>query len=177
MKIVVLDRDGVINQDSDKYIKSVDEWMPEEGSIEAIVKLKQAGWTVAIATNQSGIKRGYYSRQVLSSMHLKMNRLLEKNGVDWISYSPYVSDDNSACRKPETGLLRAIELRFDTSLKGKFMIGDSLADVNVARALGMVPLLVKTGKGEKTLATLIAKSELGDIKVFNNLLAAVESIL
>ncbi len=175
MKIVVLDRDGVINQDSDNFIKTVAQWLPEPGSIKAIIKLKKAGWTVAIATNQSGIKRGLYSRQVLSAMHLKMNQLLDDYKVDWINYSPYLDEDNSACRKPATGLLRAIELRFDISLEGKFMIGDSLSDIKVAKKIGMIPLLVKTGKGEKTIASL--GKDLTGIKVFDNLLAAVESIL
>lgn len=179
MKIIVLDRDGVINQDSDNYIKSADEWMPEPGSIEAIVKLKKAGWIVAIATNQSGIKRGYYSSQTLSAMHLKMNALLGEYSVDWISFSPYVNEDNTACRKPATGMLRAIELRFDVSLKNAVMIGDSMADMKVAKKHGMTPLLVKTGKGERTLLAIAQSQDDGlrEIPVFDNLLAAVESIL
>ncbi len=177
MKIIVLDRDGVINQDSDVYIKSVEEWMPEAGSIEAIVKLKQAGYTVAIATNQSGIRRGFYSRQTLSNMHLKLQGLLAEQGekVDWISYSPYLSDDGSVCRKPLSGMLRAIENRYNIDLTGEIMIGDSLADMKVAQLKGMKPLLVKTGKGEKTLATQDAC--LKGVPVYQNLLAAVESLL
>lgn len=175
VKIIVLDRDGVINQDSDEYIKSVAEWVPEKGSIEAIIKLKKAGWTVVIATNQSGIKRGYYSRQILSDMHLKMSQLLGDYNVDWISYSPYEDKDNAVCRKPKTGMLRAIELRFDVSLKDKFMIGDSMADLSVAKNFGMFPLLVKTGKGERTIKEL--GEQVKNMMVYNNLLAAVERIL
>lgn len=183
VKIIVLDRDGVINQDSDNYIKNVDEWMPEKGSIDAIVRLKKAGWTVAVATNQSGIKRGFYSQQMLSVMHAKMNSLLGEFGVDWLNFSPYMDDDNSVCRKPAIGLMRAIELRFDVCLHGKYMVGDSMSDIKVARKMGMVPLLVRTGKGEKTIASLskvstdVVSDEFGKIMVFDNLLAAVESIL
>ncbi|MBN2606207.1 MAG: D-glycero-beta-D-manno-heptose 1,7-bisphosphate 7-phosphatase [Thiotrichales bacterium] len=176
-KIIVLDRDGVINQDSDAYIKHPNEWIPETGSIEAIAKLKKAGWTVAIATNQSGVRRGYYSRQTLHAMHQKLVGLLAEHGVtvDWISYSPYVSEDNSPCRKPGTGMLQAIQNRFDVSLVGCPMIGDSIADIQVAQSMKMKPLLVKTGKGERTLAK--NAPELSDVPVYDNLLTAVESLL
>jgi len=106
MKLIVLDRDGVINEDSDAYIKHPNEWHPVAGSLEAIVKLKKAGWLVAIATNQSGVKRGYYSRETLHAMHQKLVDLLDEKGakVDWINYSPYTSSDNSPCRKPSSGM-------------------------------------------------------------------------
>lgn len=175
--IIVLDRDGVINEDSDAYIKSADEWVPIAGSIEAITKLKQAGWTVAVATNQSGIRRGFYSRAVLSQMHQKMQKLLNEQGaqVDWLNFSPYLGDDNAVCRKPSVGMLRAIEHRFNLSLLGAPMIGDTLADVKVALAKGMQPYLVRTGKGERTLAT--HDPVLKKVLVYDNLLAAVEAIL
>lgn len=174
MKIIVLDRDGVINEDSDAYIKHPDEWHPIEGSIEAIATLKQQGWTVAIASNQSGIRRGYYSRQTLHAMHQKLIALLKEHlvRVDWISYSPYLSADNSPCRKPSTGMLRAIENRFGCSLTGQPLIGDSLADIKVAKAHGMKPILVKTGKGLRTLATQDAC--LVGVPVYESLCVAVE---
>ena len=178
-KIIVLDRDGVINIDSDAYIKSAKEWLPEAGSIEAIQSLKQAGWLVAIATNQSGIKRGYYSKQQLSAMHQKLQRLLFeagcKAGVDWINFAPYLTEDNSPARKPNTGMLTAIEQRFGLSLVGMPMVGDTLADMKVAQAKKMQPYLVKTGKGERTLVSNDAL--LADIPVYSNLQAAVEALL
>ena len=176
-KIIVLDRDGVINQDSDAFIKSANEWIPEPGSMDAITQLKQAGWTVVVATNQSGIRRGYYSRTTLSAMHQKMQGLLNEKGakVDWINFSPYVADDNTPCRKPATGMLQAIEYRFNVSLAGSPMVGDTLADVKVALAKGMQPYLVRTGKGERTLAT--NDPILEHVPVYDNLLAAVEAIL
>jgi len=174
-KIIVLDRDGVINIDSDAYIKTADEWLPEPGSIEAIKALKKAGWLVVIATNQSGIRRGYYSRKQLSAMHQKLQKLLGEQAVDWISYSPYLSEDNSPSRKPKTGMLTAIEQRFDVSLAGSPMVGDTLADMNVALAKNMQPYLVKTGKGLRTLAA--DDKIVNDIPVYDNLQAAVEAIL
>lgn len=174
-KIIVLDRDGVINEDSDAFIKSPEEWLPVPGSIEAIKKLKQAGWLVAVATNQSGIKRGYYSRQTLSSMHQKFINLLDGETVDWISYAPYLGDDNSPARKPGTGMLQAIAKRFDCDLQGQPFIGDTLADIKVAKAMNMTPYLVKTGKGERTLAT--GDESLQGVPVFENLQAVVEEIL
>lgn len=153
-KVIVLDRDGVINHDSDAFIKTVAEWQPIPGSLEAIAQLNQAGWTVAVATNQSGIKRAYYSRSILSGMHQKMQTLLAELGgrVDWISYSPYLADCGSVCRKPLDGMLRAIENRYGVSLQGMPMVGDTEADMQAARAAGMLPHLVLTGKGERTLA-------------------------
>lgn len=174
-KIIVLDRDGVINHDSDNFIKSADEWRPIPGSIEAIKRLKKAGWIVAVATNQSGIKRGYYSRQTLSEMHLKFTGLLGSETIDWISYAPYLTEDNSPARKPLTGMLTAIENRFDCSLKGAPLVGDTLVDIKVAQAKGMQPYLVKTGKGERTLAT--QDDLLKNVPVYANLLEVVEVLL
>ncbi len=174
-KIIVLDRDGVINIDSDAYIKSADEWVPEAGSIEAIKALKQAGWIVAIATNQSGIRRGYYGRKQLSEMHQKMQALLGGDGVDWISYAPYLAEDQSTARKPKTGMLTAIEQRFGLSLAGMPMVGDTLADMQVALAKNMQPYLVTTGKGLRTLES--NKALLSNVPVHHNLQHAVEAIL
>ena len=174
-KIIVLDRDGVINEDSDDFIKSPQEWQPVAGSIEAIKMLKQAGWLVAVATNQSGIKRGYYSRQTLSAMHQKFSGLLAPHAVDWISYAPYLGEDNSPARKPGTGMLQAIEQRFGQSLKDMPMVGDTLADIKVARAKGMQPYLVKTGKGLRTLAA--QAEELDGVPVFDSLQDVVESLI
>jgi D-alpha,beta-D-heptose 1,7-bisphosphate phosphatase (EC 3.1.3.-) len=177
MKLIVLDRDGVVNEDSDAYIKHPDEWHPVPGSLEAIAKLKQAGWTVAVATNQSGVRRGYYSRETLHAMHMKFVALLAEQGaqVDWISYSPYVAEDDSPCRKPGTGMLQAIENRFGVSLAGQPMVGDTLADIAVAKAKGMTPYLVKTGKGPRTLAT--QDPLLSGVPVYDNLLTVVEVLL
>ncbi|WP_130538097.1 D-glycero-beta-D-manno-heptose 1,7-bisphosphate 7-phosphatase [Thiomicrorhabdus indica] len=177
-KIIVLDRDGVINYDSDAFIKSADEWIPVDGSLEAIARLKSAGWRVAVATNQSGIRRGYYSRATLSAMHLKMRmglRELGSEGVDWISFSPYLSNDNSPSRKPNTGMLQSIEKALNVSLEGKPMVGDTLGDLQAARNHGMHPYLVKTGKGMKTLQ---AQPEfLESVPVFENLAQLVDHLL
>ncbi|WP_040726244.1 D-glycero-beta-D-manno-heptose 1,7-bisphosphate 7-phosphatase [Thiomicrorhabdus sp. Kp2] len=174
-KIIVLDRDGVINEDSDDFIKSAEEWLPVPGSIEAIKRLKKAGWMVAVATNQSGIKRGYYSRQTLSEMHLKLVDMLEGEKIDWISYAPYLSEDKSPARKPGTGMFKAIEKRFNCSLKNAPMVGDTLADVKVAKAMGMQAILVKTGKGERTLAS--QDEVLNGVVVYQDLNEVVEALL
>ncbi|GAB6069418.1 D-glycero-beta-D-manno-heptose 1,7-bisphosphate 7-phosphatase [Thiomicrorhabdus hydrogeniphila] len=174
-KIIVLDRDGVINEDSDDFIKSADEWLPVPGSIEALKRLKKAGWIVAVATNQSGIRRGYYSRQTLSEMHQKFMQLLDGEKIDWISYAPYLSEDNSPARKPGTGMLKAIEQRFNCCLKNAPMVGDTLADIKVAKAMGMQPILVKTGKGQRTLDS--GHDILKEVPVFKSLQQVVEDLL
>jgi D-glycero-D-manno-heptose 1,7-bisphosphate phosphatase len=176
MKLIILDRDGVINQDSDNFIKSVDEFVTLPGSVEAIARLNQAGYRVAIATNQSGIARGYYDLDTLNAMHEKLRGELASHGggIDMIAFCPHGPDDNCDCRKPKPGMYRDIARRFDISLEGVPVIGDSLRDLQAAQAVGASPILVKTGKGERT----IAKGEgLEGIPTYDDLAAAVTSLL
>jgi D-glycero-D-manno-heptose 1,7-bisphosphate phosphatase len=178
MKLIILDRDGVINEDSDAYIKSPEEFIPLPGSLEAIARLKQAGYTIAVATNQSGIARGFYDENTLAAMHEKLAQLLDQCGgrVDYIAYCPHGPDDDCACRKPLPGLLYEIRDHFKIDLTDVPMIGDSLRDIQAARKVGGYPILVKTGKGERTLASCDT-DELKDVPVYTNLAAAVEAIL
>ncbi len=176
MKLIILDRDGVINQDSDAYIKSVDEFIPLPGSLAAIARLKQAGYTIAVATNQSGIARGYYDEAILAAMHNKLAHLLDEQGgeIDYIAYCPHGPDDKCACRKPLPGLLNEIGDHFNVELTNVPIIGDSLRDIQAAHAVGALPILVKTGKGEHTLANA---DQINDIPVYADLAAAVDALL
>lgn len=176
MKLIILDRDGVINHDSDNYIRSVAEFIPLPGSIEAIARLCQAGYRVAIATNQSGISRGFYDIDTLNAMHDKLRSELAIHGgaIDMIAYCPHGPDDSCDCRKPKPGMYLAIGKRFDTPLHGVPVIGDSLRDLQAAQQVGATPILVKTGKGERTLAK---GKGLEDIPVYDNLAAAVSALL
>jgi len=176
MKLIILDRDGVINRDSDDYIKSVDEFIPLPGSLAAIARLNRAGYKVAIATNQSGIGRGYYDETTLNAMHEKLAQMLAEEGgwVDHIVHCPHAPEAGCDCRKPESGMLRAIARHFDVSLKGVPVIGDSLRDLEAARRVGARPILVRTGKGERTFA---ANPGLEDTPVYRDLVAAVEALL
>lgn len=170
-KLVILDRDGVINHDSDAYIKSLDEWVPYPSSITAIAKLTQSGFTVAVATNQSGIARGYYNETILHAMHERLTFLVEAEGghIATIAYCPHGPDDHCECRKPLPGLLTDIQQQLDmASLEGSWMVGDSLRDLQAGEAVGSQSILVRTGKGEKTLAKNIG---LENTKVFHNLAA------
>jgi D-glycero-D-manno-heptose 1,7-bisphosphate phosphatase len=152
MKLVILDRDGTINQDSDQYIKSPAEWKPIPGSVEAIARLTQGGWRCVVATNQSGIARGLFDMQTLNAIHAEMHRAVNQAGgrIDGIFFCPHAADSNCECRKPKPGLLREIGSRMDVSLKGVPMIGDGLRDLQAAAAVGAKPYLVLTGKGRKT---------------------------
>ena len=152
MKLVILDRDGTINQDSDKHIKSPAEWKPIPGSLEAIARFTQSGWRVAVATNQSGIARGLFDMSTLNSIHAELHRAVGQAGgrIDAIFFCPHAADSNCACRKPKPGLLREIASRFEVELEGVPMIGDSLRDVEAAAAVGAQPYLVLTGKGRQT---------------------------
>lgn len=176
MKLIILDRDGVINQDSDDYIKSVEEFIPLPGSLEAIARLSQAGYRVAVATNQSGIARGYYDIPTLNAMHDKLRQMLNSLGgnIEMIAFCPHGPDDNCDCRKPKPGMYLDIARRMELSLKGVPVIGDSLRDLQAAQAVGAQPILVRTGKGERTLAK---GDGLEGIPVYDDLAAAVAALL
>lgn len=176
MKLVILDRDGVINQDSDNFIKTVDEFIPLPGSLEAIAKLNKAGYKVAIATNQSGIARGYYDLATLEAMHNKLAKLLQPLGghIDYIAYCPHGPDNQCECRKPKTGMYQEIAAHFQTPLEGVVVIGDSLRDLQAAILVKASPILVRTGKGERTL---LNQDFPADVPVFDNLQQAVFSII
>ncbi len=172
-KAVILDRDGVINHDSDQYIKSVDEWIPIAGSLDALSQLNKK-FKVAIATNQSGIGRGYYDEPVLEAMHQKMHKLLaEKNGhIDHIEFCPHHPDDGCECRKPKTLMLQRIAEQFDLDPSEMVFIGDSLSDYECAQAFDCGFVLLLTGKGLKTLEKLAGK----DVVIEKSLAKLVESI-
>jgi len=157
MEIVVLDRDGVINHDSDDYIKSAEEFTPIEGSITAIARLCEAGFKVVVATNQSGLARKYFDEDQLSEIHHLLCSLVEEAGgvIDGIFYCPHHPDEGCTCRKPRTGLLEQIETEFSCKLRGSYFVGDSLKDIEAARAFNCKPILVRTGKG------LITEQHLG----------------
>lgn len=153
MKLVILDRDGVINYDSDQFIKSPDEWKPIPGSLNAIAKLNHAGYTVVVATNQSGIGRGLLDMAALTAIHEKLQKMLLLAGgrIDAFFYCPHTTDLKCTCRKPEPGMLLEIADRFNADLANVPAIGDSLRDLVSAAKVGAKPILVLTGKGQKTL--------------------------
>ena len=152
MKLVILDRDGTINHDSDHYIKSLDEWRPIKGSIEAIARLTQAGYRIVVATNQSGIARRLFTTRTLFEIHEALQRAATQAGgrIDAFFFCPHAADSKCQCRKPEPGMLLEIARRFNVSLKDVYMVGDASRDVQAAAAAGARPVLVLTGKGKKT---------------------------
>ena len=177
MKLVILDRDGVINEDSDAYIKSPAEWIPIPGSLEAIARLNNEGYAVAVATNQSGLARGFFDVDVLNSIHALMCSRAAAVGarIETVAFCPHGPSDGCQCRKPAPGLLLALARRFGTSLAGVPMIGDSLRDLESAAAVGARGILVKTGNGEKTRLSL--PRAFSETPVFDDLAAAVEALV
>jgi D-glycero-D-manno-heptose 1,7-bisphosphate phosphatase len=176
MKLVILDRDGVINEDSDEYIKSPAEWRPLRGSLEAIARLHQAGWHVVVATNQSGIARKLFDLDTLARIHETMHRQVRNSGgqIDAVFFCPHGPDDHCSCRKPAPGMLNDIARRLHIELNGVPAIGDSLRDIQAARAAGASPILVKTGKGSRVVLDPDLDST---VPVFNDLYSAVDSLL
>ncbi len=150
IKLVILDRDGTINQDRDDYVKSPDEWVPLPGSLEAIARLNHAGWHVVVASNQSGLGRGLFDVATLNAMHTKFYKLLAAAGgrVDAVFYCPHGPEEACQCRKPQPGLFDQIRERYGLDLKGVPAVGDSLRDLQAGAAAGCDPHLVLTGKGE-----------------------------
>lgn len=175
MKLIILDRDGVINEDSDNYIKSPEEWIPIPGSLSAIGRLKSLGYTIAIATNQSGVGRGYYDLSTLFSMHEKMRVLLQAHAgsIDYIAYCPHTPNDNCQCRKPLPGMIHQIAKHFKHDLNDAIFIGDSLSDFQAALAANVNFTLVQTGKGHHTQANNTLPK---DLAIYENLAKFVERL-
>lgn len=181
MKIVILDRDGVINEDSDAFVKSLDEWIPLDGSIDAIARLCEHGFTVAVATNQSGIGRGLLTEDELEAMHEHLLALVRDAGgeIATIAYCPHKPEDYCDCRKPQSGLFDQIAATLGCDLEGAFVVGDSLRDLQAGMARGCVPVLVRTGKGEKT-EQKIADDDSGEfdhVAVFDDLDEAADYLI
>ena len=153
MKLIILDRDGTINHDRDDYVKSADEWLPLDGALEAIAKLNQAGYTIAVATNQSGIGRGLYDMAALNAMHDKMHRLLREAGgrVDSIFFCPHNPESDAEacnCRKPLPGLFEQIRDRYGVDMTNVPTVGDTLRDLQAGSSVGCPTHLVRTGKSQ-----------------------------
>jgi len=167
--LIILDRDGVINYESTEYIKTPDEWIPIEGSLEAVAQLIQAGHTVLVATNQSGVGRGYYTLETMHKIHEKMQEALAEHGgqIHRVYYCPHTPSENCECRKPKPGLLLQIAKDFPDEFKEAIFVGDSARDVHAAIAAGIQPLLVRTGNGETVDGVL----------AFDDLAAVVRHIL
>lgn len=182
-RLVILDRDGVINEDSDHYIRSAEQWQPIPGSIEAIARLSRAGFTVVVATNQSGLSRGYFSQEQLDAMHDKLISLVVGQGgrIDGIYVCPHGPDDHCQCRKPATGLIRQILRDYPAEPARTWLVGDSLRDLQAGIGSGCKAVLVLTGKGRKTRALLDAHPEQlaigGDVPVYNDLSSFAEELL
>jgi D-glycero-D-manno-heptose 1,7-bisphosphate phosphatase len=177
MKLVILDRDGVINEDSDDYIKSPEEWKPIPGSLEAIARLNHFGFKVVIATNQSGLSRGLFTIDDLNAIHQKMRIELDRVGgqIEGIYFCPHGPDDGCSCRKPKIGLFKQISRRLSIDIEGVSVVGDSLRDLEAGSHAGCRPMLVLTGKGLRTLHA--SEAALSDTPVFPDLAAAAEAII
>jgi D-glycero-D-manno-heptose 1,7-bisphosphate phosphatase len=163
MKLIILDRDGTINEDRDDYVKSPEEWVPLPGALEAIARLNHAGWHAVLATNQSGLGRGLFDMAMLNAMHLRMNQMLAKHGgrIDAVFFCPHTPEDQCDCRKPLPGLMTLIGERYGVDLQEVPLVGDSLRDLQAGAAAGCPTHLVLTGTGgqldEQQLAALLAQ--------------------
>jgi D-glycero-D-manno-heptose 1,7-bisphosphate phosphatase len=176
-RLVILDRDGVINHDSDEFVKTPAEWLPIDGSIDAVAKLCQAGFTVAVATNQSGIGRKLMDRAALEAIHDKLRSQVRVAGgdVDRIAYCPHHPDDGCDCRKPAPGLYLQLSREYGLPLDGVPIIGDTMRDLEAARAVNARAILVLTGNGEKTAAELQQRGE--TVETFADLDAAAAALI
>jgi D-glycero-D-manno-heptose 1,7-bisphosphate phosphatase len=174
-RYVLLDRDGVINHDSDDFIKSPDEWQPIDGSLEAIALLNRHCYKAIVISNQSGIARGLFDEEMLASIHDKMHRLLADKGgeIEAVYYCPHSPESNCNCRKPKPGLLKQFALEKKADLTEVYFVGDTMRDIDAALTAGAIPLLVQTGKGQQTVS---AHPDL-NIPIFENLYEAAKFIV
>jgi len=181
MKLLVLDRDGVINQESPEFIKSPEEWLPIKGSLEAIGRLSQAGYHIVVVTNQSGVGRGLISADMLAKIHIRMIDYVQEYGgkIQSILFCPHRPEDGCDCRKPKPGLYTDLANRLNLSFNGVFSVGDSIRDLQAAKAAGARPVLVKTGNGRKSAKELNSNPELklDDTLIFDNLAEFVDTLL
>jgi D-glycero-D-manno-heptose 1,7-bisphosphate phosphatase len=176
MKLVILDRDGVINQDSDEYVKSPEEWVPLPGSLEAIARLHREGYRVVVISNQSGVARGLFDTDTLMQIHAKMIEAARAKGgeIDSIFFCPHGPDDGCRCRKPLPGLFDEVADRLKVGLQGVYAVGDSERDVLAARSVTASPVLVRTGKGRRTVRT---SKRLDGVPVYDDLAAFTDALL
>ena len=176
-RLVILDRDGVINHDSDAFVKSPSEWEPIDGSIEAIVALSNAGFTVAVATNQSGVGRKLIDMPTLEAIHRKMRQAVTDAGgdIDRIVFCPHHPDDNCDCRKPNPGMFNKLARQYGVPINGVPMVGDSERDIEAAKAVSGRPILVLTGNGQRTAAVFAEKGE--EVEIYANLQAAAKQLI
>jgi D-glycero-D-manno-heptose 1,7-bisphosphate phosphatase len=174
-RLVMIDRDGVINEDSDAFIKSVPEWRPIPGSVEAIAALHRAGWHVAVVTNQSGVGRGLYDEETLAAIHAHMREQVRAAGgeIAGIYYCPHLPEVGCECRKPKPGMFRALERDLGIAVRGQPYIGDRLSDVEAAEAVGARPILVRTGTGALTERALRDRA----VPVYDDLRAAAGALV
>lgn len=186
MKLIILDRDGVINQDSPDFIKSPEEWIPIEGSLEAIGRLSQAGYGIVVLTNQSGVGRGLISSDMLAQIHVRMLDYVQQHGgkIQIILFCPHHPDDNCDCRKPKAGLYHELTERLSINLDKSYSVGDSLRDLVASKNAGVTPVLVKTGNGRKTLKEIKKQQKnqdtehaFDDLVVHDNLAKFVDALL
>ena len=176
MKLIVLDRDGVINEDMERPVADPDEWIPIPGSLEAIARLHQAGWHVAVATNQSGLSRGLLALNTLHAIHQRMHETVNKAGgkIDVVAFCPHKDSDQCACRKPAPGMLYTISERLNIDLSTVVVVGDSLRDMQAAMATAAKPVMVRTGKGQQTLDN---NKGLEHIPAYDDLASYVNTLL
>ena len=181
MKLIILDRDGVINKDSSTFIKSPEEWIPLKGSLEAIARLSQAGYEVVIITNQSGIGRGLFSADTLAKIHVRMIDYVQQHGgkIQSILFCPHHPDDGCNCRKPLPGMYHELAERLNINYSGVYSVGDSVRDLQAAKAVGASPVLVKTGNGKKSLKKIATDPtiELDGTLVFDTLATFTDALL
>jgi D-glycero-D-manno-heptose 1,7-bisphosphate phosphatase len=179
MNLIILDRDGTINEDRDDYVKSADDWVPLPGALEAIARLNHAGWHTVIATNQSGLGRGLFDMASLNAMHLKMNAMLAKVGgrIDAVFFCPHIPDEPCECRKPLPGLLLQIGERYGVDLKQVPMVGDSLRDIQAGVAAGCPTHLLRSGKRHTAVDMTLLQQQAPDTQVHDDLTAFAESLI
>ena len=180
-KLLILDRDGVINVESPDFVKSPEEWVPIKGSLEAIGRLSQAGYDIVVITNQSGIGRGYFSADMLAKMHARMIDYVQQYGgkIQSILFCPHTPDDECDCRKPKDGMYQELAERLNIGFGDVYSVGDSVRDLLAAKTAGANPVLVKTGNGKKSLKEIESSPELGltSAPVFDNLSSFTDALL
>jgi len=179
MRLIVLDRDGTLNENPEDFLRSPEDWTPIPGALEAVARLNQGGWRVVVATNQSGLGRGLFDVATLNAMHARMHKELAAAGarVEAVFFCPHAPEEGCDCRKPAPGLFQQIARRMKVAPSSVVAAGDSVRDAMAASAAGCEAHLIASGPAAEVGADLPAGTRIHpDLGAFADFILARDAV-
>ena len=181
MKLIILGRDGILNEYRDDHVKAPAEWVPIPGALEAVSRLNHAGWHAVVATNQAGIGRGMIDMASVNLIHAHMNKLMQAQGarLDAVFFCPHTPEEQCDCRKPLPGMMLEIGERYGVDLDHVPVAADTLRDLQAAHAAGCEPHLVRTGRAAQLDDAVVEQwcKQVPGVRVHADLSAMAEQLI